>query len=414
MKYLIPCTLSVLASAGSVMAQTTYQWNGTTNTSWQTSSNWQASPGQPAFNTTTANARLNVNNGANNTLIYTSAEGTTIFPGGGSVRGLVINGGSMEIQGGTFSTVGSTTGDVIGNSAVGSLTVSGGNYLAGVGVVVGFGTGGTGTLTLSGSGAVTLASSGGTGQALTLGNSTSSGTLNLNGGTLTTSSVAVGGTTGSKTVNFNGGTLKFNGTTGGTLMATGANLTANVRNAGAVIDTNGRNTTISHALTHSVIGGDAARDGGLTKEGTGTLTLSGVNTFNGNTTVNTGTLLLADNAQMVFAWIDGSINTLSGNGSLTLNGDFLFDLTGAAAGTYGIVSSTILGSTSFGGSFTVSGWNEAGNVWTSGDGLASFSELTGQLTVTAVPEPSSFALLGGAASLALVIGSRRKRASSRS
>lgn len=411
MKYLTPCILSLLA-AGSAMAQTTYQWNGTTNTSWQTSSNWLASPGQPAFNTTTANARLNVNNGANSTLIYTSAEGTTIFPGGGSVRGLVINGGSMEIQGGTFSTVGTTTGDIIGNAATGSLTVSGGNYLAGVGVVVGFGSGGTGTLTLA-SGAVTLASSGGIGLSLTLGNSTSSGTLNLNGGTLSASSVAVGGTTGTKTVNFNGGTLKFNGTTGGTFMATGANLTANVRNGGAVIDTNSRNTTLAHALTHSVIGGDTARDGGLTKNGTGTLTLSGLNTFNGNIVVNTGALLLADNAQLAFSWLGSDINTLSGAGSLTLNGDFLFNLSGAAAGTYGIVGSTILGSTSFGASFTVSGWNEAGNVWTSGDGLASFSELTGQLTVTAVPEPSSFALLGGAASLALVIVSRRKRASSR-
>ena len=33
----------------------------------------------------------------------------------------------------------------------------------------------------------------------------------------------------------------------------------------------------------------------------GTLTLGGINTYTGNTTVNAGTLVLADNAQLRFA-----------------------------------------------------------------------------------------------------------------
>ena len=36
---------------------------------------------------------------------------------------------------------------------------------------------------------------------------------------------------------------------------------ANVRNGGAVIDTNGFNDTIGQALVHSSIGGDNATDG---------------------------------------------------------------------------------------------------------------------------------------------------------
>ena len=41
----------------------------------------------------------------------------------------------------------------------------------------------------------------------------------------------------------------------------------NVRNGGAIIDSNGHNISVKSALTHSNIGGDNAADGGLTKNG---------------------------------------------------------------------------------------------------------------------------------------------------
>ncbi|HOF41997.1 MAG TPA: hypothetical protein PLD73_18150, partial [Candidatus Hydrogenedentes bacterium] len=72
------CVLSALFFAGPARAATTYQWNGTTDTSWQTDSNW-AAPGEPAFGGTTTSAdRINVNGGANE-LNYTSAEGDSTF-----------------------------------------------------------------------------------------------------------------------------------------------------------------------------------------------------------------------------------------------------------------------------------------------------------------------------------------------
>lgn len=397
MKHVLPCAISLLIAITSTKAQTTYQWNGSADSSWQNGSNWQ-SPGQPSFNTT-VNGRLNVNNGANNQLDYTAAEGATIFAGG-SVRGLVIGSGSngqMTISGGSFSTAGSTTGDIIGNTGgTGSLIVNGGSYTTGASLSLSLTGSGSGTLTVnSGSAAI--------GGSLVLGNNTSAAnsTVNLNGGTLSAWSIS-GGSAGTKVFNFNGGTLRV--TSAGFTMSS---LTAaNIRNGGAIFDSNGLSFTVSQALVHSGIGGDAARDGGVTKNGTGTLTLSSQNSFNGNTVVNSGTLVLADKAQMKFEYVSGTFNSISGGGILNLSGDFVFDLAGAAAGNYAIIGSSILASTTFSGTFTVVGWTEVSNVWTSADGLATFSEASGVLSVVPEPMVAQLLALAGVAGLML----RRRRA----
>src|SRR6267378_1438532 len=110
---------------------------------------------------------------------------------------------------------------------------------------------------------------------------TANGTYNLNGGVLWTKQI-VQVTAGSPggTFNFNGGTLKP--TTNSTTFFQGVQ-TANVQAGGAIIDTTNLNITIGQNL-----GGT----GPLTKLGTGTLTLSGANTYTGTTTVSNGTLLV--------------------------------------------------------------------------------------------------------------------------
>ena len=127
------------------------------------------------------------------------------------------------------------------------------------------------------------------------GAATSTNTYNLNGGTLTVPQVVATSGTGNGTFNFNGGTLK-SAASSATFMQ---GLTrANVRNSGAKIDTAGFNATIGQALLHSAISGDSATDGGLTKNGSGTLTLANTNTYTGNTVINAGTLALGSAASI--------------------------------------------------------------------------------------------------------------------
>jgi autotransporter-associated beta strand protein len=129
--------------------------------------------------------------------------------------------------------------------------------------------------------------------------------VELNGGTLETPSLRVanrdlndagpGGNNDAHLV-FNGGTLKAIGPDNATFItlygdgSNGANPTqaTYVQSGGATIDTNGRNIGIPVRLLAS--GGS----GGLTKNGSGTLTLTASNTYNGPTTVNAGTLRLGN------------------------------------------------------------------------------------------------------------------------
>ena len=136
------------------------------------------------------------------------------------------------------------------------------------------------------------------------------GTYNLNGGTLSTALLSKGSGTG--IFNFNGGTLRA---TGALTLGGGNVTTAQVRDGGAVIDSNGLDVIISQGILHSDIGGDNATDGGLTKTGTGSLTLSGSNSYTGTTTVSQGTLLLNGSTASAGLINVSALATLAGSGS---------------------------------------------------------------------------------------------------
>lgn len=265
------------------------------HSNWATGTGLTAGPAPTATSggTLTVTGRLQVQNGSNSPLIYTSAQGYTIYDEnqgvGGSYRGLVIANGSngaMQITGGTFSTQGSGNSDLIGNGTnVGSLTVgstasgTAGCYLQNTlyGLIINNGSG-TDSLNVVGNGLAVV-------PALEIGGGAGSATVNLSGGTLQVGPMTTGG--GTAIFNFNGGTLVAN--TGSTTFLP-ATITANVQNGGALINPNGYNITIGSSLVHSYTGSNNVTDGGLTVSGGGVLSLSGTNTYTGGTNINSGGL----------------------------------------------------------------------------------------------------------------------------
>jgi autotransporter-associated beta strand protein len=150
------------------------------------------------------------------------------------------------------------------------------------------------------------------------------GVVNLNGGTLqatrvgTATGSAQAGGTPTATFNFNGGTLKARASSAtfyqGSAASPACPITSIVKLGGAIIDSDTNAISILEPLQHDSLLGTAL-DGGLTKLGAGTLTLTAVNTYTGPTLVSAGTLaingsLVANDAVTVNAG-----GTLGGTGT---------------------------------------------------------------------------------------------------
>jgi fibronectin-binding autotransporter adhesin len=140
----------------------------------------------------------------------------------------------------------------------------------------------TGTVNQSGGAVVTTNLTGGGGAAV----------YNLDGGSLTANIIQKdpASTTGTMTLNFNGGVLKAGASDDPTNPTTPtwflSGLTAaNVKAGGAIIDSNSFAITIDQVLQAS-----EESNGGLTKQGLGTLTLAQDATYTGDTVVEEGTL----------------------------------------------------------------------------------------------------------------------------
>ena len=249
-------------------------------------------------------AAIVVGNGTSNSGTLNQTAGTitatslTLNNGySGTGKGTVaLSGGTMTISGVTTLSNTTTANTVlstftISNSAI--FNASNGLRLTGA-PAAGRSAAGQfihddGTVTIGGTSGLRLVQGTSTNTATRLGQyDLNGGTLNVN--TITNTSTSAADALG--TFNFNGGTLKPTASSA-TFWDANAQTTANVKDGGAKFDTAGFDITISQPLLKFA----GSTTDNLTKDGLGTLTLGGTNTYTGTTSVNAGTLALVGGSQ---------------------------------------------------------------------------------------------------------------------
>ncbi|PCK88697.1 autotransporter outer membrane beta-barrel domain-containing protein [Rhizobium sophoriradicis] len=323
---------------------------------------------------------------------------------------IISNGGTVNSASGYISNDSNAIGEVIvtganslwsnsievsvGAAGAGTLTISNGGSVTGSFGYVGFSSNGSGVVSVTsagsswissgalvvgqfGSGSVSINDAGmvSASEVVIADDSGAIGTIELAGsagsgrGILETGYVERGG--GSASLVFDGGILRATGNEANFLRGFSVG-EVTLDAGGAFVDTNGFAVGITT---------DLQGVGGLTKQGTGTLTLSGINAYTGVTTVEAGTL------------VAGSAGAFVQNGAYTVNGGILdlggFDLTmgelsgsggeialGSADLTLDQASDSIYGGTLSGsGDFTMAG---SGTLRLTGDN----SGFTGTTTVS--------------------------------
>ena len=308
----------------------------------------------------------------------TSIIGTGIA-GGGALRNLANNNiwsGALTL--GAAASINSDAGTLSLSSTIAGatfgLTFGGAGNLASSGVISGAGT----TLTSNVGGTLTLRAANSFTGAVTLNSGTT--VANILAASGTASSLGTGGVTPAITLGSAGSaaTLSYTGATvatpnrqiviggagGGTLQVVNATTTL-THSGGVTGGAAGSNSfTVSGAgnLTESGVISDGAGSTALTMNGTGTLALSGANTYTGTTTISAGTLQVGaggatgqlgtgnvtNDSALVFnrTAVLTVANAISGAGTLTQNGTGTITLQG---------TNTYSGATVVNGGLTLSG-----------------------------------------------------------
>jgi autotransporter-associated beta strand protein/T5SS/PEP-CTERM-associated repeat protein len=230
-----------------------------------------------AFNRSDATSYTGAISGSGN--LTQLGSGTLSLTGANTYTGTTtISAGTLQI--GAGGTTGSLTSNITNNAALVFNRSDDTTYAGSIS--------GNGAVTKSGAGTLTI-----------IGNNTYTGATAISAGTLQIGSANALGSGGN--ITFGGGTLQF-----GSGFTT--DVSSRLKNSVAAIqiDTDNNNITFASDV-------DATNTGGLTKLGSGNLTLTGNNTYTGGTTVNAGTLLVTGSTSSV---IVNNSGTLGGNGTL--------------------------------------------------------------------------------------------------
>jgi autotransporter-associated beta strand protein len=238
-----------------------------------------------------------------------SATGNQTYTGQVTLSGAaraITAGNNIALTGGAVSAsalnldMTATSGGV---SSPGSIALTGGN--------LSITQGGNSTISgiISGSGSVTKA---GSGTLILSGSNTFTGNVALNAGTLNLNSSSALGNNG--TISFGGGALQFSSSNTNDYSSRFSTAASQQYK----FDTNGQNVTLNTAMTSS--------GATLTKSGTGTLILTGNNTYSGLNTISAGVLQVGNGGAS--GWIVGNVAN---------SGDLVFNL----SSNHVIVNSTV-------------------------------------------------------------------------
>jgi autotransporter-associated beta strand protein len=263
-----------------------------------------------------------------------SSTGTLSLTAANSYSGnITINAGTLEIGGAGVLQNGNLTNGILNNGTL-SINTSANQTLAGV-------LSGTGALNKSNSGTLTLSSS-----------NTYAGSTTIQAGTVSIATFGNGSAEGSFGASSDATQNLI--LSGGTILYTGANATAN---RGFTL-ANGSSSTIdvsTSGISLTLSGSSANTTGSLVKAGAGTLVLSGNHSYTGSTTISAGALHIAGGALLGGGDYGGDISnqgtlqinvspgpsqtlsgTISGSGNLIKIGNGILALSGNSSFSGGI------------------------------------------------------------------------------